>query len=113
MILREPKASELPKLCALWKEAFGDGDEFFDTFERTAFSTSRARVAAVGNDIAAALYFFDCECDGRPIAYLYAIYQGIDQPNSLEKLTGKTFEELDAEYAKFLQGVRDATNDKK
>ncbi len=44
------------------------------------------------------------------IAYLYAIYQGVDQPNSLEKLTGKTFEELDAEYAKFLQSVRAATN---
>ena len=45
------------------------------------------------------------------IAYLYAIYQGIDRPDSLEKLTGKTFEELDAEYAKFLQNVRDATVD--
>ena len=45
------------------------------------------------------------------IAYLYAIYQGVDRPDSLEKLTGKTFEELDAEYAKFLQNVRDATVD--
>lgn len=46
------------------------------------------------------------------IAYLYAIYQGVDQADSLEKLTGKTFEELDAEYVKFLQGVRNATNAK-
>lgn len=46
------------------------------------------------------------------IAYIYAIYQGVDQPNTLEKLTGRSFEELDAEYQKFLQGVRDATNDK-
>ena len=45
------------------------------------------------------------------IAYIYAIYQGIDQPDSLEKLTGKTFEELDAEYVQFLQTVRDATAD--
>ncbi|MBR4975608.1 MAG: hypothetical protein IKY61_01045, partial [Thermoguttaceae bacterium] len=44
------------------------------------------------------------------IAYIYAVYQGVDQPDSLEKLTGKTFEELDAEHAKFLQEVRDATN---
>ena len=44
------------------------------------------------------------------IAYLYAIYQGVDQPDTLEKLTGRSFEELDAEYAKFLQGVRDATS---
>lgn len=46
------------------------------------------------------------------IAYIYAIYQGVDQPNTLEKLTGRSFEELDAEYQKFLQSVRDATNDK-
>ncbi len=45
------------------------------------------------------------------IAYLYAIYQGVDRPDSLEKLTGKTFEELDAEYATFLQNLRDATVD--
>lgn len=43
------------------------------------------------------------------IAYLYAIYQGVDRPDSLEKLTGRSFEELDQEYAKFLQTVRDAT----
>ncbi len=43
------------------------------------------------------------------IAYLYAIYQGVDRPDSLEKLTGRTFEELDAEYGKFLQSVRNAT----
>lgn len=46
------------------------------------------------------------------IAYLYAVYQGVDQPNTLEKLTGRAFEELDAEYVKFLQGVRDETNAK-
>ncbi len=45
------------------------------------------------------------------IAYLYAIYQGVDQPNSLERLTGRSFEELDAEYAKFLQSIKNATND--
>lgn len=45
------------------------------------------------------------------IAYLYAIYQGVDRPDSLEKLTGRAFEELDAEYATFLQSLKDATND--
>ncbi|MBQ9799457.1 MAG: hypothetical protein IJO40_05895 [Thermoguttaceae bacterium] len=45
------------------------------------------------------------------IAYLYAIYQGVDQPNSLERLTGRSFEELDVEYAKFLQSIKNATND--
>ena len=73
MIFREPKVSELPRLKEIWKEAFDDGDDVLDDFERTAFSPSRTRVAAVGEEIAAALYFFDCECDGERIAYLYAI----------------------------------------
>ncbi len=73
MIFREPKASELPKLRELWKEAFGDGEEFLDVFVKTAFSITRARIAVDGDTVAAALYFFDCECDGEPIAYLYAI----------------------------------------
>ncbi|MBR4833247.1 MAG: DUF1570 domain-containing protein [Thermoguttaceae bacterium] len=45
------------------------------------------------------------------IAYLYAVYQGIDRADSLERLTGRSFEELDAEYREFLQGVRAASSE--
>lgn len=41
------------------------------------------------------------------VKYLYMIYQGTDQPDSLERLTGKSFEELDQEYLSFMQEVRD------
>lgn len=47
------------------------------------------------------------------IVYLYAVYQGIDRADSLERLTGRSFEELDAEYREFLQGVRAASSDAK
>ncbi len=60
-------------------------------------------------------YFFVHHRDGvyrnAFIAYLYAVYQGLDRPDTLEKLTGRSFEELDAEYREFLQGVRDASSD--
>ncbi len=41
------------------------------------------------------------------VAYLYLIYQGADAPNSLERLTNKSFEELDAEYAAFMKTLRE------
>lgn len=39
------------------------------------------------------------------IRYLQSIYQGTDKPDSLEELTGKTFEELDKEYKDFMESV--------
>ena len=42
----------------------------------------------------------------RPLAaYLQAIYAGRDQPNSLPKLTGQGFEQLDEEYREFLESL--------
>lgn len=37
------------------------------------------------------------------VKYLYMIYQGIDSVNSLELLTGKSFEILDKEYQEFME----------
>lgn len=43
------------------------------------------------------------------LAYLHRVYSGTDAPNTLEETTGKTFAELDAEYASFMRGLwRDA-----
>lgn len=67
------KANDRLALRALWKEAFGDTDEFLNLFEQTAYSPKRARRLTVDGTCAAALYWFDCECDGQKIAYLYAI----------------------------------------
>ena len=73
MIFDIPKPTEIESLRNLWKEAFGDTDEFLDVFFNTAFSKYRCRISRVGNEVAAALYWFDCAFDGKKIAYLYAV----------------------------------------
>lgn len=71
--IRAPKQSDREALRGLWKEAFGDSDDFLDLFEQTAYSPERARALFCDGDLSAALYWFDCECEGEKIAYLYAI----------------------------------------
>ena len=68
-----PRQGDTKALRALWKEAFGDSDDFLDLFERTAYSSDRARALFCDGELSAALYWFDCECEGEKIAYLYAI----------------------------------------
>lgn len=60
-------------LRELWKEAFDDKDSFLDSFFCTAFHLDHCRVATVDNDLAAALYWFDCSINGQPLAYIYAV----------------------------------------
>lgn len=73
LFIGEPQPSQMGQLRALWKEAFGDTDEFFHTFEKTAFSPSRCRCAVLQDRIVAALYWFDCEFMHKPIAYIYGV----------------------------------------
>ncbi len=68
-----PETSQIPALRALWQEAFGDTDEFLDTFWEKAFCVDRCRCVTVDHTLAAALYWFDCEYLGEKIAYLYAV----------------------------------------
>ena len=67
--------ADLPifQLRSLWKEAFGDTDAFLDSFFETAFSPDRCRYIAIDGCVAAALYWFDCRCDGAKLAYIYAV----------------------------------------
>lgn len=73
MTIDRPSDRQLPELRALWQEAFGDGDEFFDKFLHTAYSPDRARFVTVDGRVAAALYIFDCECRGERVAYIYGV----------------------------------------
>ena len=73
MIIDTPKNEQLGSLRVLWKEAFGDTDDFLDMFERTAFDRSRCRCVTLDGQVAASLYWFDCSYSGGPVAYLYAI----------------------------------------
>ncbi|MBO5939076.1 MAG: GNAT family N-acetyltransferase [Clostridia bacterium] len=74
-----PNQSDRKALRDLWKEAFGDTEEFLDLFERTAYSPDRCRQLTLDGRLAAALYWFDCEYQGAKIAYLYAIATAKEQ----------------------------------
>lgn len=69
----KPDLSQIPALRNLWKEAFGDSDAYLDAFFRIAFSPDRCRCITEDGQVASALYWFDCQCDGKSIAYLYAV----------------------------------------
>lgn len=73
MEIERPRTEHLMQLWCIWQEAFGDTEESVEAFRKTAFSPDRARVALENGVPVAALYWFDCSCYGRKIAYLYAI----------------------------------------
>jgi predicted N-acetyltransferase YhbS len=73
MIIDAPKREQISELRAIWKEAFGDTDDFLDVFFDKIFSLSRCRCVIEDGKVAAALYWFDCEYEKRKVAYLYAI----------------------------------------
>ena len=76
MTIEKPTAAQQRQLRALWKEAFGDTEEYLDLFFGTAFSPSRCRCAAEDGTVTAALYWLDCTCRGKKLAYIYAVATG-------------------------------------
>lgn len=73
MIIDRPRDVDIPRLKSLWREAFGDEDEYIDGFFSVAYSPERARAVRLDGKIAAALYWFDCELYGTRVAYIYAV----------------------------------------
>lgn len=73
MTIKSPDFDQIPALRNLWKQAFGDSDAFLDAFFRLGFSTDRSRCLMLDGQLAAMLYWFDAQWDGRKLAYLYAI----------------------------------------
>ena len=73
MTIDSPKIDQLPQLRALWKEAFGDTDAYLDSFFTLGFSPERCRCMTEDGQVSAALYWFDCSCQGARLAYLYAV----------------------------------------
>ena len=57
----------------LWQEAFQDTGEFLDNFFNVAFSQERSQALYVNDELAAALYWFDCELESQKTAYIYAV----------------------------------------
>lgn len=73
MTIKNPSADLLPSLKELWKEAFGDTDEFIECFFSRGFSPERSLVATDNETLLGALYWLDMECDGKKIAYVYGV----------------------------------------
>ncbi|MBQ8545430.1 MAG: GNAT family N-acetyltransferase [Clostridia bacterium] len=73
MIISSPKTTDIPRLKDLFSQAFGDEGAFLDIFFKVAFEPNRARVIYKENEIVAMLYWFDCEADSKPLAYIYAV----------------------------------------
>ena len=73
MEIRYPCDEQIPGMRALWKQAFGDTDDFLDLFFGTAFAPDRSLCALDGDHVAAAMYWLDAESWGNRIAYLYAV----------------------------------------
>lgn len=73
MIIDAPQNTDIPELCALWKDTFGDTDAFLENFFSTAFSPKRSLCARKEGNIVGMLYWFDCIYEGKQIAYLYAV----------------------------------------
>ncbi len=96
MKIQEPVFSDIVGLRNLWREAFGDTDEFLDGFFGNVFSPERCRCVMKDGKIISALYIFDCEYNGQKLAYIYAVatlkeYRG---HGICRALTEKTLEEL-------------------
>ena len=65
--------SDTVSLRELWKEAFGDTDEFLDLFFSTGFSPDRCHSIILDGETAAAAYWLDCTCQNQSFAYIYAV----------------------------------------
>ena len=68
-----PLHSQTDDLRNLFQEAFGDTEAFLDVFYTHGFNSDRCRCITQDGQVVAALYWFDCSLQGRPVAYLYAI----------------------------------------
>ena len=76
MIIKPPEPEHIPQLRSLWKQAFGDTDAFLDKFFSAGFAPERCRCVIDRGQVAAALYWFNCQCGGQPLAYIYAVATG-------------------------------------
>lgn len=64
---------ETDALRTLWTECFGNEENWIDVFFQTAFDPTHVCCLTRRGQLAAALCWMDTYCQGRPLAYLYAI----------------------------------------
>ena len=64
---------ETDALRTLWTECFGNEENWIDAFFSTAFDPNHVCCLNRQGSLAAGLCWMDTYCQGRPLAYLYAI----------------------------------------
>ena len=73
MKIDHPSLHHMTRQRRLWQDAFGDTDAFLDSFFRTAYAPDRCRCVLVEDEIAAILYWIDCNLCDQKLAYIYAV----------------------------------------
>lgn len=74
MKFKHPTMEQVPVLWSLWRDAFGDEDEYLEIFYSKAFSPERSLCLLDDTGKAlAALYWFDCRASGEKIAYVFGV----------------------------------------
>lgn len=73
MIIDNPSPKDIPVLRRIWQQAFGDTDEFLDSFFETGFAFDRCWCVFQGKEPVAAVYVFPCGWQEKNVAYLYAL----------------------------------------
>jgi len=68
-----PDTPHIDLLKALWKEAFGDSEEFIEGFFSSAFGFDRCLCAVENKEVMGMLYWFDCSYNDKQIAYIYSV----------------------------------------
>ena len=79
MTIDRPRVEQISALRQLWQEAFGDSQDYLDSFFSLAFSPDRCRCMTEGHRVTAAVYWFDCSYKGEKLAYLYALATAEDR----------------------------------
>lgn len=68
-----PSAEQTGQLLSLWKAVFGEHNGFWEMFLKTAFIPEHCRCIDKDGQVAAALYWFDCQLENQKLAYIYAV----------------------------------------
>lgn len=63
----------IASLKRLWQDVFGDTEEAVDSFFSIAYAPDRCMYHTEGGQAVSALYWLDCQCRGRRLAYIYAV----------------------------------------
>lgn len=73
MTIKKPAPESLPALKSLWQRTFKDTESFLDSFFSTAFCADRCLCAWDADRLLSAVYWLDCSCAEKKLAYIYAL----------------------------------------